>query len=475
MMSLLNEIFQLTEKSSANFSEVKKCTKGVSCGFACIERKDDCLIELSENQAILGLKLAALISSQKRDKDTKNLQRFDDKINEAEALIKRGDELSEDKINELKSKVAEQGDFIKLVQGSAEDQNLTDDQIKTISASVMQALPSKLQQNLGKSGSPSNFWAYKDENGKDIFKDKKEMSAADLRNRGREVLAQYIRQGGLDAYTLSSDSFSILNMDVEHVRPLAKGGTDSPDNWVLIRGGLNKLRNDTDLVDFVKQADSWSKLTDEEKAKKIEASKQAKLGGAAIKKAEYTKDLSLDTLVQDGGKALEAQTVHQLGAKTFVRMSKSKESAGRGSSIMPANFRKALVTKAIEQRSSKYKDFKADISGYSKDLSKEDFESFYTKFYSGTPDKIVKATRIDQHLSGNFNMNEILRQDKITNEINSDLLRKYSKAREQRVANFKAGESFEDTLANEISQIKQYMKDDGFNEADINNALKGWT
>lgn len=474
-MSLLKEIFRLAEKSSANFAEVKKCTKGVSCGFACIERKDDCLIELSENQAILGLKLAALISSQKQDKDTKNLQRFDDKINEAEALIKRGDELSEDKINELKSKVAEQGDFIKLVQGSAEDQNLTDDQIKTISASVMQALPSKLQQNLGKSGSPSNFWAYKDENGKDIFKDKKEMSAADLRNRGREVLAQYIRQGGLDAYTLSSDSFSILNMDVEHVRPLAKGGTDSPDNWVLIRGGLNKLRNDTDLVDFVKQADSWSKLTDEEKAKKIEASKQAKLGGAAIKKAEYTKDLSLDTLVQDGGKALEAQTVHQLGAKTFVRMSKSKESAGRGSSIMPANFRKALVTKAIEQRSSKYKDFKADISGYSKDLSKEDFESFYTKFYSGTPDKIVKATRIDQHLSGNFNMNEILRQDKITNEINSDLLRKYSKAREQRVANFKAGESFEDTLANEISQIKQYMKDDGFNEADINNALKGWT
>lgn len=474
MNKLLLEIIELAKKSAALFAEPKKCVKGISCGFACIEKADDCLIELSENQAALGEKLVQLIRGQKTDKDAKNLQRFDDQLGEAEALIKRGEELSEDLIDNLKSKVAEQGDFVKLVQGSAEDQNLTEDQVKTIAASVMNALPSTLQQSLGKNGSPSNWWASKDEAGADVFKDKKQMTAVDYRNRGQNVLAQYIRQGGIDAYTLGSEPMSILNMDVEHVKPLAKGGTDSPDNWVLIRGGLNKLRNNTDLVEFVKQADSWSNLTDEEKTKKIEASKQAKLGSAAIKKAEYTKDLSSDTLVQDGGKALEAQTVHQLGAKTFSRMSKSKESAGRGSSNMPANFRKALVTKAIEQRSSKYKDFKADTSGYSKDLSKEDFEAFYTKFYTGTPDKVIKTTRTEQHLSGDFDMGEILRQDKITNEINSDLLRKYSKVREARVTEFKAGTSFEDSFTNEVNKIKDLMKEDGFSEDTINDALKGW-
>jgi hypothetical protein len=61
----------------------------------------------------------------------------------------------------------------------------------------------------------------------------------------------YIRQGGSDAYQFGGKVYSPADLDVEHVKPVSKGGRDHPSNWVLARSGAQRLRAEQHLGEWI--------------------------------------------------------------------------------------------------------------------------------------------------------------------------------------------------------------------------------
>ena len=450
-----------------------KCTKGTQCGLACISAKKKCRNDLSYDVAEMAVRFSNLIQQQSRNKELKKGQKFIDKINEAEAIVKRGKALSNENINGLKREVAKQGDFIKLVRGSSSNQQMSEPELEFFADIVVGTLPAKTRRDIGRNGSPGIYWVGKDKNGNDQFKSPKELRNKDIKNRAKEVIKQYVRQGGIDAYTLNAKPLSLLDMDVEHVRPLAdsaKGdtkATDSPDNWVLVRGGLNKLRGSRNLLDFAKSAESWSKLTPEQKAAEEEKTNKKRKKSSAIKRAEYTKLLGGEEQVAPGGKALEAQTVHHLGSKSWGRMSKSKQSAGRGASTMPAELRKTLVEKAIEIRKSR----PGDEGDYRPDMSESEFKDYFASHMRGT-DKILAEERLAQHLNDQVDLKPYLQQDSITRDLNTEILAPIRQARNERIELYKNGSlDYEEALDMERGAIADALRDLDVSDEDIQNVV----
>jgi hypothetical protein len=109
------------------------------------------------------------------------------------------------------------------------------------------ALSKKDQDSLMKSGSAGKqWWAGKDEKGNDIF------STGPRKERGVAVLDMWFRQGGTDAYRGRNGRIRApMDYDVEHVKPLNKGGVDSPSNWILARSGAQRARQNTELGKWV--------------------------------------------------------------------------------------------------------------------------------------------------------------------------------------------------------------------------------
>ena len=66
-------------------------------------------------------------------------------------------------------------------------------------------------------------------------------------NRTRAIIQTYLKQGGVDAYAQHEGLRSPLDMDLEHIKSLTKGGLDHPNNWVMASSGLNRLRGNSDL------------------------------------------------------------------------------------------------------------------------------------------------------------------------------------------------------------------------------------
>ena len=73
------------------------------------------------------------------------------------------------------------------------------------------------------------------------------------KNRMREFAKMHLRQGGRDAYASHEGLRSMADMDLEHLKPLAKGGEDHPSNWAWASSQLNQLKQDDNLVDRVDQ------------------------------------------------------------------------------------------------------------------------------------------------------------------------------------------------------------------------------
>jgi hypothetical protein len=61
----------------------------------------------------------------------------------------------------------------------------------------------------------------------------------------------FFKQGGTDAYGSSKRVLSPADFDVEHIRPVSKGGLDHPSNWVLARSGAQRQRADTELKKWI--------------------------------------------------------------------------------------------------------------------------------------------------------------------------------------------------------------------------------
>jgi hypothetical protein len=113
---------------------------------------------------------------------------------------------------------------------------------------IYSALPQAAKDQINKGGSPGkgNFYGV-DKTGNEITN-----AASGSKERGIAVLDMYFRQGGTDAYKWGSNRvYSPMDLDVEHVKPIAKGGLDHPSNWVLARSGAQRFRRDTDLKEFV--------------------------------------------------------------------------------------------------------------------------------------------------------------------------------------------------------------------------------
>ena len=112
---------------------------------------------------------------------------------------------------------------------------------------IYDALPKSAQNQLAGSGNPgAGKWYAIDKNGNEVTTGK-----GKTKDRGLAFLDMYFRQGGTDAYGQSKRVFSPADFDVEHIRPMSKGGIDHPSNWVLARSGAQRQRAEQELGKFI--------------------------------------------------------------------------------------------------------------------------------------------------------------------------------------------------------------------------------
>lgn len=79
---------------------------------------------------------------------------------------------------------------------------------------------------------------------------------ANKAQRGRLALYMWFAQGGRDGYTLVGERKSPGAFEVEHITPLAKGGTNDPDNLLLLTKNVNRGRGNrslSELFNFAKR------------------------------------------------------------------------------------------------------------------------------------------------------------------------------------------------------------------------------
>jgi hypothetical protein len=112
---------------------------------------------------------------------------------------------------------------------------------------IYESLPQSAKNQMNNSGNPGKGkWYAQDKDGNDITTGNNGSKA-----RGLAVLDMYFRQGGTDAYGNSKRVLSPADFDVEHIRPVSKGGLDHPSNWVLARSGAQRQRADTELKKWI--------------------------------------------------------------------------------------------------------------------------------------------------------------------------------------------------------------------------------
>lgn len=112
---------------------------------------------------------------------------------------------------------------------------------------IYEALPQSAKLQLNNSGNPGKGkWYGEDKDGNALTTANNGSKA-----RGLQVLEMYFRQGGTDAYGNSKRILSPADFDVEHIRPVSKGGLDHPSNWVLARSGAQRQRADTELKKWI--------------------------------------------------------------------------------------------------------------------------------------------------------------------------------------------------------------------------------
>jgi hypothetical protein len=112
---------------------------------------------------------------------------------------------------------------------------------------LYEALPQPAKMQLNNSGNPGKGkWYGKDKEGNDIT-----TGNNGSKSRGLAVFDMFFKQGGTDAYGNSKRVMSPADYDVEHIRPVSKGGLDHPSNWVLARSGAQRQRADSELTKWI--------------------------------------------------------------------------------------------------------------------------------------------------------------------------------------------------------------------------------
>jgi len=268
-----------------------RCKRGKACGATCIAGNEDCILDFPEPVQKQIRKMAKFLMERRGIKgadDAEQQQKFLQGTQIGKAALGVGKHLTEEtthakpggkgeriasaifgtkdawgvkqalharEIIDLKNRRDQIGDaqdkpeLLKMWQRDVQNRGVT--LKKEDLEDLFDSLPKGAQRQLIGSGNPNRKqgdakW-YGIENGKEITNGK-----SGTRARGLAVLDMYIRQGGTDAYSSSTSRiFSPANLDVEHIKPVSKGGKDHPDNWVLARAGAQRLRADQHLGKWI--------------------------------------------------------------------------------------------------------------------------------------------------------------------------------------------------------------------------------
>jgi len=84
--------------------------------------------------------------------------------------------------------------------------------------------------------------------------------------RGKQVLKRYLEQNGKDLFT--GKRLSLLNAELEHIQSFDEVGAkraERPDNWALIRQGVNRQKGNTNLREYVNQVKRTSDASTQQK------------------------------------------------------------------------------------------------------------------------------------------------------------------------------------------------------------------
>ena len=358
----------------------KRCRKGKNCSAACITTKDMCIVELpgpvqsevarmaayllkknkvrpgslTDKRLAAGLmQMAPLLTSTDGPKETsgKGAERvtksgvgFDTrgvrKAERAELTWKEIQGLKERR--DLLNSAEVRDDAMKLLQRDAFSRGLH--LPKQELEMMFDALPKATQVSLMSSGRPKgkDWWSGKDEAGNDVF------SKGANKERGVAVLDMWFKQGGTDAYQGRGGKIRApQELDVEHVRPLSKGGQDTPSNWVLARAGAQRKRQNENIGTWI---DKLPKTPEEQSRylSTLRSTKNRKAVTKAAQKALDPKQFSdQEVFAWGAAKAGRAFGLKSLFTGEFQPIGNVSKGAGRPNSGPPLPFAKgiALVAK----------------------------------------------------------------------------------------------------------------------------------
>jgi len=258
-----------TAKAEAVGGGRKRCTKGKNCSATCIAQGDDCLVEFpepvqNEIRKMVGylMKKGNIEEGSQRDEElgkaailagrhlTKESASGGDKIFgtstpgqsrlltalEIADLKANRDRLGDAEFNQTVRQALQKDVFSRGVQLDRKDLEM-----------VYESLPQSAKLQLNNSGNPGKGkWYGADKEGNEVTTANNGTKA-----RGLEVLGMYFKQGGTDAYGSSKRVLSPADFDVEHIRPVSKGGLDHPSNWILARSGAQRQRADSELKKWI--------------------------------------------------------------------------------------------------------------------------------------------------------------------------------------------------------------------------------
>lgn len=223
---------------------------------------------------------------------------------------------------------------------------------------LFDALPKATQDSMMASGKATGkWWAGKDENGNDVF------SKSPTRERGLAVYDMWLRQGGTSAYSgRGSKVWAPQDLDVEHMRPMSKGGADSPSNWILARAGAQRKRQNEELGKWIdklpkSEAEYKTYISDYRSNKSKSRIKKATL--SALDPKEFSDAEVFSWGASKNGKAFGARTLFTSEFQPIANVSKG---AGRANSGPPVPFTKGLAliakTQGVPEASSAVKELR---------------------------------------------------------------------------------------------------------------------
>jgi hypothetical protein len=291
----------------------KRCRRGKNCSATCIAQNDECLVDFpipvqNEIRKMVGylLKHGNIEEGSERDEQlgagaTLLGRHLTGKTKSGETVFRTNKSsqslnLTWGEVQTLKG--------LRNTLGKADVDNMVRDAFRKDVNSrgvnldrkdlelLYGSLPAKAREQLNKSGDPGKGKWYGVEGGKEVIN-----ANGGSRARGMEVLNMYIRQGGTDGYSRSGKVHSPTEFDVEHIKPISKGGKDHPENWILARSGAQRKRNNTQLGEFIDSLPN-SKKEHSEYVKADVKKALAKRAVNAIYEKMDAKSMSPNQLVQ---------------------------------------------------------------------------------------------------------------------------------------------------------------------------------